>query len=127
MGDGTTLADHVRFVHVYVVEAHPMDPDPSPYTGTVWQLEYSDVPQARTYEARVANARLTRPLVTGNQLYLVDDLNRDGRVNPVWCTYGTAPNPTYVIGRDGIVVLALYKTDVAELRPVLHALVNAER
>ena len=48
-------------------------------------------------------------------------------MNPVWCTYGTAPNPTYVIGRDGTVVLAQYKTEVDELRPVLYALLDAER
>lgn len=127
LGDGTTLADHVRFVHVYVIEAHPIAPEPSPYTGKVWELEYSDVPQAKTYEDRLANARLTRSLVTGNQLYLVDDLNRDGLVNPVWCTYGTAPNPTYVIDRDGTVVLAQYRTDVDALRPILYALLDAER
>ena len=85
------------------------------------------MPQAKTYEDRLANARLTRPLVTGNQLYLVDDLKRDGLVNPVWCTYGTAPNPTYVIDRDGTVVLAQYRTDVDALRPVLYALLDAER
>jgi hypothetical protein len=123
--DGSTFADLVHFVHVYVIEAHPMDPALSPYSGTVWEVEYSTVPEALTYEARLANAALTRPLVQGNQIFLVDALDRERLINPVWCTYGTAPNSTYVIGQDGTIVLASRWTDVAEIEPALRALLAA--
>jgi hypothetical protein len=55
--------------------------------------------QPVTYEERVklasrtiAEERITVPL-------LIDEID-----NPVWCTYGPAPNIAYLIGTDGTVV-----------------------
>jgi peroxiredoxin len=113
----------VTFLHVYVIEAHPMAPDVSPYSGQVWEVEYSTLTQAVTDDARVEHARQTLPLLEGKQLQVVDGLDVEGRrVNPVWCTYGTAPNATYVIGKDGVVTYAHGWTDADSLEAAIRAL-----
>lgn len=96
-----TYGDVVRFVHVYVVEPHPMAPDPSPYRGDVWEADYSQRAQPRAYGERVALAKEVAMLLEGNQLMLVDDLTPETRDNPLWCSYGPAPNSAYLIGQDG--------------------------
>lgn len=98
-----TYDERVHFIHLYVVEPHPENPDPSPYTGNVWEMDYSTKGQSFTYDERVAAAQDMLPLVEGNQLLLVDDLVPGVRNNPVWCTYGTCPNCAYLIGQDGLI------------------------
>ncbi len=100
---GRTYADVVHFVHVIVIEPHPQSPDLSPYTGKLWEGSYSTVHQPRTYEERVEAAQEIAPLLEGNQLLLVDDLSPGALNNPVWCTYGPAPNSAFLIRQDGIV------------------------
>ena len=100
---GRTYADVVHFVHVIVIEPHPLPPDPSPYTGKSWEGPDSTIRQPRTYEERVEAAKAIAPLLEGNQLLLVDDLGPEGTNNPVWCTYGPAPNAAFLIRQDGIV------------------------
>ncbi len=105
--ENTSFAGRVHFLHVYVLEAHPMSPDPSPYSGTVWEVEgLSTIPQARTYELRREYAAMTRELLVPGQIQVIDGLDMDGLINPVWCTYGPAPNSTYIIGQDGVIRFA---------------------
>jgi hypothetical protein len=106
--DGRTVADKIQFVHVYVVEAHPAWPDPSPFYGRVWELEFSEIPQTRSYEERMAAAGRMRPLIDERQLLLVDSFGGDDETaaNPVWCTYGPSPNSAYLIRQDGIIEVA---------------------
>ncbi len=102
--ENTTYDELVHFVHVFVVEPHPESPDPSPYTGSVWEEpEYSIKAQAYTYDERVATAREIDPLLEGNQLLLVDNLVPGALNNPVWCTYGPCPNCAYLIGQNGTI------------------------
>ena len=101
--ENTTYDELVHFVHVFVVEPHPVSPDPSPYTGTVWEMSYSTKNQAFTYDERVATAREIDSLLEGTQLLLVDDLVPGALNNPVWCTYGPCPNCAYMIGQDGTI------------------------
>lgn len=98
-----TYADLVHLVHVYVIEPHPTNPDPSPYSGVVWELEYSSKSQPKTYDGRVINALDQVPLIEGDQLLLVDDLTPGELNNPVWCTYGPCPNCAFLIGQDGVI------------------------
>ena len=101
--DSGTYADYVHFVHIYVIEPHPQSPDVSPYSGRVWEGEYSTKPQAVTYDERVEAAQDMLPFIEGNQLLLVDDLAPGDLNNPVWCTYGPCPNCSYLIRQDGII------------------------
>lgn len=89
-------ADRVHFVTVYTLEAHPAAPDPSPFRGRVFKLRFSEHRQPRTIEARrdLASKVPPRP----GHLVLVDDLD-----NPVWCTYGPAPNAAFLIDKAGVV------------------------
>jgi hypothetical protein len=100
----TTYADRVHIVTLYVIEPHPMAPDVSPNSGSVWEMWYSTKRQPLVYEDRVAAAQETEGLLDGNQLVLVDDLTPGEQNNPVWCTYGPCPNCAYLIGQDGVIV-----------------------
>ncbi|HEX5131620.1 MAG TPA: hypothetical protein VFX92_03935 [Candidatus Krumholzibacteria bacterium] len=120
---GTRFSDRVHFVHVYVVEPHPMAPDPAPHVGVVAEdPRFSTVRQPRTYEGRMVNAALVRPLIVGNQIQVMDALDPNGLINPVWCTYGTSPNATYLIGRDGIIRLASTWTGTVDLEAAIRSL-----
>ena len=99
----STYDEHVHFVHVYIVEPHPESPDISPYTGTIWEMEYSTKGQAFTYNERVSAAQDILPLLEGNQLILLDDLGPGSLNNPVWCTYGPCPNCAYLIDQNATI------------------------
>jgi hypothetical protein len=107
---GKTYADHVHFVHVYTLEAHPKKPDISPYSGKVWEMTYSTYGQQKTYTGRVQNAKNQLPKLTGKQLLLVDDLTPGTYNNPAWCTYGPCPNCSFLIDQQGKLVQVLTKT-----------------
>ena len=55
--------------------------------------------QPLTYEERVELARKTAVEAGINVPILVDEID-----NPVWCTYGPAPNIAYLIGTDGKII-----------------------
>lgn len=55
--------------------------------------------QPLTYEERVELAHKTAVEAGINLPLLVDEID-----NPVWCTYGPAPNIAYLIGTDGIII-----------------------
>ena len=102
--DATATYDElIHFVHLYVIEPHPMDPDISPYSGRVWEGEYSSIRQPLTYEERVSAAQEMIPFIEGDQLILVDDLFPGDLNNPVWCTYGPCPNCAFLITQEGII------------------------
>jgi len=110
-----TYSDVVHFVHINVIEPHPRSPDPSPYGARVWEGENSTVNQPQTYAGRVDVAREIEPLLTGKQLLFVDDLSPGALNNPVWCTYGPAPNSAYLIRQDGIIEFSQEWLDVGEM------------
>jgi len=91
-------------VIIYTVEAHPAG-SPSPYSGREWTGSYSTdeagnpVAQPQTYRERVDLARKTVAAEGLTAPVLVDEMD-----NPVWCTYGPAPNIAYLIGTDGTVI-----------------------
>jgi hypothetical protein len=90
--------DRVTVATVYEIEAHPKGPEPSPYKGVTTIHEYSDIPQAMTLDARIADAK-TVTAAPGEQI-LVDDLAA-GDENPFWCTWGTCANCAFLVGTDG--------------------------
>ena len=119
-----TYADMIHFVHVYTIEAHPMAPDPSPYAGAVWEMDFSTVDQPKDYPHRVAHTRAMKEFLEGDQLLLVDSLDPDSLINPVWCTYGPSPNAAYLIGQDGMIVYAAHWTNAALIEPELRKLLT---
>jgi len=77
----------------------------SPYSNKEWTGSYSNdeegnpVGQPLTYEERAELARKTAVEAGINVPLLVDEID-----NPVWCTYGPAPNIAYLIGTDGKII-----------------------
>ena len=110
-----TYADVVHVVHVFIIEPHPAA-QPSPYNGEVWEVDVSDYGQATAYTDRVATARVIGQSIGPGQVQLVDDLDHDGQVNPVWCTYGPAPNPAFLISQEGVIVESQLWADIDEMK-----------
>jgi hypothetical protein len=99
---GSSFGVQLHFVHVYSIEAHPQSPDPSPYFGRVKEAEKSSKRQATSYAERELAAQDIQSQLEGNQLLLVDAFET-GKVNPVWCTYGTCPSCAFLIRQDGLI------------------------
>lgn len=95
----------VHFLIIYTIEAHPVG-SVSPYSNKEWPAAYSKdkdgapVLQPQSYEQRKALARKTIEDSGIRIPVLVDEYD-----NPVWFTYGPAPNIAYLIDSDGTVIL----------------------
>lgn len=113
----------MHIVHVYVIEPHPKTPDVSPYSGVVWEGQYSTIRQASTYTEREAAARDTLALLTGRQTMVVDDLGGSA-TNPIWCTYGTCPNCAFLIRQDGTVDTVQTWLDPAAIERAIRNLIH---
>jgi hypothetical protein len=50
------------------------------------------------------------------QTMLVDDLNPGERINPLWCSYGPAPNSAYLIDRNGVIRVVQKWVNVSALK-----------
>lgn len=125
--EADTYADLVHFVHILVIEPHPLGPDPSPYGGRVWEARYSTVRQPTSFEERQAVALQLEELIEGNQLILIDDMVPQPLNNPIWCTYGPAPNSAYLIRQDGILDTAQTWLDVDEMRDAIDLALQSGR
>jgi len=97
-------SDEIHFITVYTVDAHPAASD-SPYADREWTAAFSTddegnpVGQPTSYEERTELARKTAIESDIRTTLLVDEID-----NPVWCTYGPAPNIAYLIGTDGKII-----------------------
>lgn len=119
-----SYADLVHFVHIFVIEPHPSHPDPSPYSGRVWEAQYSTIQQPLTYAERQAVALQFEERLEGDQLLLIDDMVPQALNNPVWCTYGPAPNSAYLIRQDGILDTVQTWLDVDDMRSAIDRLLG---
>ncbi len=122
--EDSTFADVVHFVHINVIEPHPMAPDVSPYGGRVSESRYSTVTQPTTYIERVAVAREIEALLEGNQIQLIDDFSPGSSVDVVWCTYGTAPNSAFLIRQDGIVEVVQLWLNTGRMEQAIRELIE---
>ena len=120
--ESSNFADRLHFVHVYVMEAHPMAPDPSPHYGTVYEDEFSTVRQPLDYATRQANAMLLAPRLASDQLLLLDDLRPHGADNPIWSSYGSGAASAWLIRQDGRIMAAHEWLDVTALRKSIQRL-----
>jgi hypothetical protein len=100
-----TFTNQVNIYVIYVVEAHPNTPDPSPYSGAVWttsenQSESILYPQPTSYGGRkqVLNDMLANNLYTLSVPVLID-----GPCNAWWQNFGPAPNNAYLIKPNGVI------------------------
>ncbi len=109
----------MNFIIIYSIEAHPTGVA-SPYSGDEWTGRYSTdaagnpVGQPLTYAARLALAEQTEVEADISVPVLVDQID-----NPVWCTYGPAPNNAYLIGVGGRVVFKQQWYDPGEMETAI--------
>jgi hypothetical protein len=75
-----------------------------------------------TYDGRVALADEIEALLEGNQLMLVDELTPEQRNNPLWCSYGPAPNSGYLIDQTGKLRVVNVWIDVNEMEETIDAI-----
>jgi hypothetical protein len=117
--------DQVHFVVIYVVEPHPAG-SASPYSGQEWTASYSQdtegnpVGQPGTYDERAGLASMCAKDAGITALVLVDEMD-----NPVWQTYGPAPNLAYLIGTDRKVIEAQTWYDVSEMEASIESYLDA--
>ena len=96
--------DKFHFVIIYTIEAHPVG-SPSPYSGKEWtgpastDKEGCSLTQPETYEERVAQASQMVEELGITVPVLIDEMD-----NPVWCTYGQAPNNAYLVDTSGKII-----------------------
>ncbi len=101
----TYYNDEVQFIVIYVVEAHPVG-SACPYTGEVWTTSASTdkegkpLTQPTTYQERVVQSTQMVQELGLTMPVLVDEMD-----NPVWCTYGPAPDIAYLIDTDGKILV----------------------
>lgn len=96
--------EEIQFIIAYTIDAHPAGSN-SPYVDREWtasfstDLEGNPVEQPSSYQDRIDLARKTSIEAGIKTLILVDEID-----NPIWCTYGPAPNIAYLVGTDGKIV-----------------------
>jgi len=119
-------ADKADFMFVYTVDAHP-DNNPGPYDGT---KQSGSNRQPKTYSERVELATRTQasnPL-SDKVTLVVDDLSPYNTTmngsNPVWCRWGPAPNPGWVIQPNGTVVWNDFWFDAEAIDSMLESLLS---
>lgn len=92
------FADRIHTAVVYVTEAHPKAPQPSAYHGVPKPQAHSDRRHSASWTERANSARELQ--LQPGILRLVDDLD-GANSNPFWCSYGTCPSCSFLVGKDG--------------------------
>lgn len=98
-----TYGTQIHIYIIYTVEAHPADPDISPYKGEVWQLNSNDQ-LGIIYHEPVTY--LDRKNTAGDMISEINipvTLLLDGPCNAWWQTFALAPNPAFLIQPNGII------------------------
>lgn len=93
----------VHIFVVYTVEAHPADPDISPYNGEVWELN-SNINLGISYHQ--PTTYLERKDVAEDMFSVMDiqvPVLIDGPCNEWWQTFALAPNPSFLISPNGTI------------------------
>jgi hypothetical protein len=99
----STYGSQVHIFVIYTVEAHPADPDISPYKGEVWELN-SNINQGIVYHQPVTY--LERKNVAAEMLTALDiqvPVLIDGPCNEWWESFALAPNPAFLISPQGTI------------------------
>ena len=74
------------------------------------------MPQPHTYEERVERAKVMEKSLENSQLLLVDSLTPEPMNNPVWCTYGPAPNAAFLIEQAGTILVSQQWADIDQMK-----------
>ncbi len=117
----TKYSDAIHVVIVYIIEPHPIG-SISPYSDKEWPLSYSTdeegnpIFQPQTYDERLVLAQKTIKEQGILCPVLVDEMD-----NPIWCTYGQAPNIAYLIQSDGEIIVKQIWNDPVKMEEFILA------
>ena len=102
--------DVINFVIAYVIEPHPHG-QICPYTGNFWlnypanyDIDGQPLYQPDHYWWRIDQAKKMKSALLDKPGLQDIPVIVDRMDNPVWCTYGPAPNNAYFIDVDGTVI-----------------------
>ena len=102
--------EDVNFVIAYVIEPHPHG-QICPYTGNFWlnypanyDIDGQPLYQPDHYEWRIDQAKKMKSALLDKPELQNIPVIVDRMDNPVWCTYGPAPNNAYFIDIYGTVI-----------------------
>ncbi len=123
----TQYGSAIKIFQVYIVEAHPNSPDPSPYSGTVWvtgQNQQAGIlyNQPTTYLQRKNLVQTMVNNMTNNAPIIID-----GPCNAWWTNFGTAPNSGFLLRPNGTIFVKhgwFHKTGVYNMYNDIDSLLN---
>merc|ERR1712039_279648 len=124
-------SDKVDFMYIYIIDPHPKT-DPSPYRASTWTFNYSLYRQPTTYDERVQEAKILRSTYPLDEkvTVVVDDLRPHNSTmqgdNPVWCRWGPAPNPGWLMLPNGTVAFAQAWFNASDVDTVLQGIIGQE-
>lgn len=95
------FGSQVIFLNIYQVEAHPVTPDLSPYSGTVYTTAQNYTDNVLLLQERVYGQRRSIAMNSMSTMGAPCPILLDGPGNEYWSTFGPSPNNGYLITRDG--------------------------
>ena len=98
-----TYGSQIHIYIIYTVEAHPADPDISPYKGEVWELNVNDQLGIIYPEPVIYADRKDAASDMLDNLSIDVPVLLDGPCNAWWQTYALAPNPAFLIQPNGTI------------------------
>lgn len=116
----------MHFITIYTVEAHPIG-SVSPYSDKEWPAACSrdkagnPIGQPPAYEERLKQARKMVSELGIMVPVLIDEFD-----NPVWCTYGPAPNIAYLVDREGTIIEKQGWYDPQRMENAISKIVNTK-
>jgi hypothetical protein len=97
------FGSQISVLIVYVVEAHPLSPDVSPYAQSVWEIPLNTQDSAELHQETTYGERKQKAAEFAERFTLPVPILIDGPGNEYWSTFGPSPNGAYLITTTGFV------------------------
>lgn len=95
------FGQQVVFLNIYQLEAHPVTPDVSPYSGTVQTTSQNYTENILMLQEVTYGERRSRAMNSMVAMGAPCPVLLDGPGNEYWNTFGPSPNNGYLITKDG--------------------------
>lgn len=97
------FGSQVHILVVYQLEAHPVTPDVSPFSGTVWTMQQNYTDNVLIRQHNVYDDRINCIKQTIQNEGSSCPVYADGPGNEYWQNFGPSPNNAYLLRPDGTV------------------------
>jgi hypothetical protein len=95
--------NQINILLIYIVEAHPLSPDFSPYANSVWEVPANVTDSALLHQEATYGQRKQECAALINRFGITIPVLMDGTSNEYWNTFGPAPNNAYLLTSAGVV------------------------